>query len=388
MRGRGCLLAAAAVITLCATLGVSIRDATASARKLTARTLERQLARDGTVKLGDRFVTGALRLHEGDSIEARDTVFHGPISVSTSELPPPGRAALRDRRLGKLNFERVRFKGEVDLYLLRLASFSCDGCDFVKNINMHSVESGETWLLRTVVHGFSVFAAAEIRDLNIADAHFEKTADFSGARIGSFNAPRLRASDPVLITWRQFGDDWAKEEHDWATAVSDDDRASRVAQVEAQLRFWKRNFTELDQPRDAREANFQLIKLKRSEEFKPWQIDWWSAHTLEIGSRYGTRPYRLLKIATAVIVALTLLFTILGFRRKRQDGINYDDIPSSGRLPFAFAFSLQTFVPFLTIPGIKDSGWELSHAGWLEPLAGVLGVVLFGLAAYSLAYLL
>jgi len=382
------LLAAAAALALCAMICVGDAVAQATpARKLTARTLERQLARGGMVKIRHRLVTGPLRLQEGDSLDARDSKFTGPISVAASEFPRSRPVLANRTRLGALNFERVKFKGEVDLYLLKLASFNCDECDFAEDLNMHSVETDDLWLLRTAVRGFSVFAAAEIRYLNLADANFEKTADFGGARIGKFNAPRLRVSNPVLITWRQLGDDWAKTEDDWATAVSGDERASRVAQVEGELRFWKRNFTELDQPRDAREANFQLIKLKRSEEFKPLQIDWWLARVLEIGSRYGTRPYRVLIIATPVIVGLTVLFVIVGFRRKREDG-GYDNLAFWRRLPYAFAFSLQTFVPFLTIPGIKDSGWKLANAWWLEPLAGVLGVVLFGLAAYSLTYLL
>ncbi len=88
-----------------------------------------------------------------------------------------------------------------------------------------------------------------------------------------------------------------------------------------------------------------------------------------------------------VIAAVTLLFSLVGFRRKRDDG-GHDALPGRWRLPFAFAFSLETFIPFLTIPGIKDSKWELASAWWLEPVVGVLGVVLFGLAAYSLTYLL
>lgn len=281
------------------------------------------------------------------------------------------------------SFRNTRFTGPVDLYLGELAEFDCDGCTFEQDVTFHSLQADSLWLVRTTFEGHAVFAAMQIGDLNLADAHFEKTADFSGAEFDSFNAPRLRASQPVLITWDQLGDVWAEDERLWAVApATEAERRTRIPQVEAQLRFWERNFTELGQDLDAREANFQLIKLKRNEQFKPLSTDYWAARVLEVGSRYGTRPYRPFLIAAIVIAVFTAVFVLTRFQ---DDGEPPVPLPNGWRLPFAFAFSLQTFVPFLTIPGIKDR-WKLKNGRWLEPLEGVMGVLLFGLAAYSLSY--
>jgi hypothetical protein len=114
-----------------------------------------------------------------------------------------------------------------------LTRFDCDGCEFASDVTFHSLEAKSLWLLQTTFKGFSVFAAMTVGDVNLADAHFEKTADFSGAVMESFNAPRLRADQPVLITWDQFGDDWAEDERAWATVegLTEEQRRSRVAQV-------------------------------------------------------------------------------------------------------------------------------------------------------------
>jgi hypothetical protein len=85
-----------------------------------------------------------------------------------------------------------------------------------------------------------------------------------------------------------------------------------------------------------------------------------------------------------VILAFTIPYCFVTVKEDKENGGN---LPRRWRLPFAFAFSVQTFVPFLTLPDIKDR-WKIESGRWLEPIEGVLGAILFGLAAYSLSYLL
>jgi hypothetical protein len=365
---RGAAALAAALIALA--MGATSAQAT---YRIAADELERQLYHQKEVALDGKTVVGDFTFG-GQSLTATDVIFAGKVNVAS------------DVDSGELVLRETRFEEAVDLYLSRLGRFDCDGCEFAQDVTFHSLDARELWLVRTTFKGYSVFAAMTVDDVNLADAHFEKTADFGGAEMQSFNAPRLRADEPVLIPWDQFGDDWAEDARAWATVdgISEEQRRSRVAQVEGQFRFWKRNFTDLDQQLDAREANFQLIKLRREEGFKPLDPDYWIARILELGSRYGTRPQRPFYIALGVIVIFTLAYCFVTVKEDEKDG---EKLPDKWRLPFAFAFSVQTFVPFLTLPGIKDR-WKIESGRWLEPVEGVLGAVLFGLAAYSLSYLL
>jgi hypothetical protein len=83
------------------------------------------------------------------------------------------------------------------------------------------------------------------------------------------------------------------------------------------------------------------------------------------------------------IVIFGVVFAVIGFQRREDDTIT--GVKRRYWAPYGFAFSVQAFVPFLTIPGIKDSDWELRRYWWLQSVEGVIGALVFGIAAYSAA---
>jgi hypothetical protein len=348
-------------------------------QEIRAKQLERLLSGGEPVHLRRAIVRGDVVLPDGAQLQAEGSVFKGKISRRVDEISGvPSKSS-------ELRGTEVIFERGVDLYLDRFGAFECRSCRFDADLELHSVVAESLWLVDSVITGHLVLVAAEIGSLNLADAELEKTADLIGGEFGEFNSTRLRTSEPVRITWGQFGDDWAEDEIHWATAIEGEDREERVAQVESELRFWKANFTELDEPRDALEANFRLIQLKRDHEWGVFDIDWYASRLLEVPNRYGTRPYRPLLWALFFVPFFGVLYWRFGaFEAKKAS-----EPPQRDRKPewlFSLLYSFDTFVPVFNLSGVKEWGWAVkAEYRWVEVVERAIGVLFAAAAAYSVA---
>jgi hypothetical protein len=235
------------------------------------RTVEAvDVAHERVLKLANVRIRGDLEIGDGlRKLTAARVVFDGRVSIAPLERPRP-----------TLMFERVTFRENVDLYLGEFESVEFDECRFEADATFHSIRASSLDLISSTFDGHAIFVAMNVEQLNLADVHFEKSVDFSGASIGGEpNLTRIRTEQPIEIAWSQFGKRWLDDSLSWALSPGEatpDDRAdtrSRLRQVEADLRFWKRNFTEIGREGDSREANFQAIKLRRERFFKTKRID-------------------------------------------------------------------------------------------------------------------
>jgi hypothetical protein len=229
----------------------------------------------------------------------------------------------------------------------------------------------------------SVFVNMNVAKLlNLADVMFEKSVDFSGARIGEMNPIRLSSDAPIQILWSQFGCAWRDRLYSWALATEGDDRRSRLQQFETALQFWKRNFASLGQKRDELEANYELVRLRKRYFVRKYGLGWWVSTCLELPSRFGTRPLR----PPIVGIVLVLAFGCIYWWTDPFRATVPNPLDKRPLWAFAILYSVDTFVPLVHITGVGDWGWAVSNPyRWLVLFERVLGLATSVLAAYSIS---
>ena len=357
------------LVTVCLSLIVGAAPANAAERvRMDANDLEARLRGQKPVLLERTVVAGDLTLRQGARLEGVDVVFTGEIRG------PEAPDNVQPR--GDFGMDRAVFHKPVTLANLNLEELTCLECEFKADVDVHSTLTRGMAFRRSSFEGGAVFIAIVTTDLDLTDTRFGKGADFSGAKIKrNFDPNRIRAEEPIVISWKQFGERWGKR------ARRDAERGEAVrGQIESELRFWKRNFEALDQPKDAQEAKHELVKLTRDLRLEPTT---WIPYVLELGNGYGTDPNRPVLIAAFVIPIFFVLYWRIGFKDKETGST--DGAP--GKL-YALGLSLQTFVPFLKIGIIEDSDWVLRTWRGLTALEGLIGALLFAIAAYSATVLI
>lgn len=142
--------------------------------------------------------------------------------------------------------------------------------------------------------------------------------------------------------------------------------------------------------------NFEIISNRRELESRP-NIEglmgfWDLLATTILGppSRFGSDPFRPLVISLIVIPIGWLAYWILGSRWK-VFVTTTEEKPVRDKRPlglFSLLYSIDTFIPFVTVTGVKDWGWETK--GWsywlIELPERLAGLYVFGAAAYSISY--
>jgi hypothetical protein len=336
-----------------------------------AREIVELLTKHPSIKLQNVTIKGELDLNNElnvNSLACENVDFTGDFKAVGSK--------------GDLEFTKTTFQGVVDFYICQVGSLDFDDCDFRGNANFHSLSTPSFSLVRSTFRQDAVFVASAVENLNLADTHFERAVDFSGAVIGEFNGPRIRSKEPIVISWAQFGNKSIAGYLEWAGNFESEERLSRLKQMEADLLFWKRNFLALGAQSDARIVNYEIIRLRHTYFMSPRQFDWWATFLLSLPNGYGTSPYRPLWIALIIIA----LFAVVYWRADSfvAEGAvqRYPKIPL---LPFAFFYSIDTFLPFVNVSGVKDWGWKISQKyRWVELVERLLGLLVSALAAYSL----
>lgn len=342
-------------------------------KTLTGEEVHQLLFEQGSIVLNNVVVDGNVRIIRSDTDEetlrTNNVIFTGALEISDPNL--------------ELWFNYTEFRGPVNFYLAKLHSIQFVHCRFAKEANFHSLEAQSVDLVNTVFESDAIFVNAKTGDLNLADAKFSKLVDFTGAVINSFNGPRIRSTEPILIDWSQFGQAMIKRNLQWVMASQDDpiEMISRIKQIEGILLFWKRNFEALGNELDAREARFAAIKLRRKFLLNWTDVEYWVSLILEFPNRFGTRPYRPVWLSSIVIFIFAFIYWIKNpfvWESGREVSERYRPL-------YGLLYSLETFVPFVDITGIKDWGCKLSERfRALEVVERLIGLLLASLTAYSI----
>jgi hypothetical protein len=368
-RGGAFVLAVAAIAALAPA-------ATAQPKRIDAAALEAELARTKyhVAEVTDRIVTGDLTLRPGQTLQASRAIFEGDLRTANPKNDFKTRA--------NFSGHDVEFRGEVTASGLNYGEFECRRCEFERDVDLHSIHARHVELHASHFRGIVDLIATSTEFLSITDARFEKLVDLSGAQIDHFASYRVRASEPIQITWGQFGERWSDRRHHDVDKAPPEFRRAVRGQVESEFRFWKRNFEALDQRRDAQHAKYEIVKLTRSQD-RSWNPETWMPYALDVANGYGTAPYRPLWIAIVMVPLFGVVFRLIGFRHTKESAPQ-----ESPEWWFPYGLSLQTFVPFAKIPVVDDSPWELKRLRWVAATESLFGLLLFGIAAYSATVLI
>jgi hypothetical protein len=379
-------------------------------KEVTASEIQRILKEKSGIKLENVHVKGRLILPERfDLVVAKNVVFDAGMDGGRPEV-----ASEKTKASGRLELEEVSFLGSVDFYLGEYLDLKMEHSTFEKDATFHSLVVPCFWLSGSSFEGQATFTNLTVHYLQLTDVKFKEGADFSGAVIADeLSALRMRTGKPILIRWEQFGETWYREGLDWAIEtdkerkeflanyeearkqlpflpekpdppLSDEDERSRLKQVEAELGFWKRNFEQLGFQIDARRANYRINEVRRDHfsSYPAKATNW----VLEKPNGFGTNPYRPLFYSIVIILAFALLY----FRRDPFiEKAAPPETPSRPKHPliiFALLYSIDTFIPVVTVTGVKNWGWTIAaDYRWTELTERLIGLALTSLAAFSLS---
>lgn len=148
------------------------------------------------------------------------------------------------------------------------------------------------------------------------------------------------------------------------------------------MAFLEADLRSVDRVADATQVHFARIRVQRSQ-WTPLSPKWTLSYLPQLYNSYGTRPWQ---------PALVGLLVILGFAVAYQTGSAFvQDADAKVVLPreptwlHSLMFTADTFVPVLTISGVRDWGWR-TGAGWrwVEVAERIAGAALTALATVSL----
>jgi hypothetical protein len=378
-------------------------------KEVTDSQIQKVLESKGRIKLKNVQVKDRLVLPRTfDLFVAENVVFEAGMEGGRSELTPEDEPAS-----GRLQVADTKFLGPVDFTGGKYLDVKMEDSIFQEDAIFHSLVTDCFWLTHSTFQGQVIFSNLDVRFLQLTDVKFNNVADFGGAVIDDFDAVRIRTEKPILIEWEQFGEKWFRSNLDWAVEtdeeyeelsaafpefkklhpelglpetyvrLSEGAERSRLKQIEVELGFWKRNFEELGLHADARHANYRINELRRTyfSSFPAKSTIW----VLEKPNGFGTNPYRPLVYSTVIILAFWLLFL-------RRDPFIEKETPEIPRRPkrplviFALLYSIELFIPVVTVTGVENWGWVIApNYRWAELTERLMGLVLTSLAAFSLS---
>ena len=361
--------------------GVAERLPVLSKPDISAQEIISTVERAGGVRLRNTTVRGPLHLslanHREPIIIAETVTFQDRVQI---EAGSEYEAGPDSARFVSLAISNSQFLGPVEL---ENSFYNVDlrDCTFARDLKFNGTFGiiDHLWLNGTTVEGDISFADIyPIHDLNLYDALLKGHVEFFSTFVGDMNTTRLRTHQPINIRWSQFGDGWLENSLSWAGAT---DQPHRREYVETGLMFWKNNFAQLGYERDERQVRFELIKFRRKY-LSPSQLEWWATYVLEFPNGFGTSPYRPLWLGFLFVDIFAVLYW------KKRVFVLKDPEKQAYRPPpllLSLLYSLDTFIPVVTVTDVKTWGWEIAPAyKRLELVERVIGLVIFALSAYSI----
>jgi len=339
-----------------------------------------------TAPISGTALTDLLRQHR--RVEVKNTVVDGPTSIPDGTVLEGENVHFKDRVEGDesvrstgaaVELKNATFDQPLDLYLGTYKAVTCDFCVFNQVVNLHSVTADRVEFNSSTFKQRATFVNSQFQILSLYEVNFEAYVNLSGARTGTINTTRLSAKSPVVLDWSLLGSTWVEDNRLWVDATEGKEHESRSRQIEAELRFWKRNFEALGQKSDALAVNRALVLFHRDHELDPTRIEWWATYVLDAPSGYGTSRFRMFWVALLAVGLFAAVFRI-------PQAV--EPVPgmasTHSRTAFAVAASTQAFLPLVKLPDVEKWGWRLTLPYLrLQTVERVLGLVILGLAAYS-----
>jgi hypothetical protein len=331
-----------------------------------------RMAQDGVLTLSHARIEGPIRLQGAlHAVTFDDVQFSDDFTIYI------------DRMDATFNCHRCRFDGDVlfpraFLRYLKLFDTSVKG-----RLRIDHGRLAQVIVMRTIVGGSIDGRQLHVSNLSMYDVQFSG-ANFLGAEFDGFSTELISTDRPVRIRWEQFGKMWIKAREE--NAAFQVERHASTDVVEAQrlatdLVDWRTNFEALGYRSDAFEVRAEYERYRRDALRLHW-TERWASILLGLPNRYGSRPLRPFWIAVWTI----LLFGVIYWVRDPfvADPSTPQSLPSTPRSLFAVCYSIDTFLPFVNVTGVKDWGWRIDAASrWLVTLEQMLGLTLTAMAAYS-----
>ena len=365
----GALVCIAVVSSAAPVAAAGPGDAPVRKTVLESKDVERQLTRTGSMTLEQVTVKGDLRLPTGTkSFSATSSTFEGRITaerltggpdITINDSVIKGRVSMAKSAVGALHLEKTEFASPVDFTYMKI---------------------GELWFNSSIFDSSVDLSYTEIRGmLNLFDVKLGGYTDFTNAKFSELDVTELFASAPINIELALLEPGFDDFES-WVEAGGEGDLHRRASIYQATLRFWKRNFDEINRPRDAQLTNRRLILSQYRYFLTPTDFEWWTIRPMDWLTAYGTRPFRPLLISAALI----LLFALLFMATRTLAAKDGKSVAGQRRSLASLTFSVQNFIPFVKVYDREEWGWTTTpNHQWLVTLERVVGLVISGVAAFS-----
>jgi hypothetical protein len=414
----GLLAAGVSAFILLLPADVAKGAAPTPARVTTAKALLDDIKSDGKAALKNTRVRGRLTLKGNYELTAKNVIFEDAlIGKISATLPATQRITATDVRFDdtvsfigpncsgdppglpcSLTFvaRDVSFKsivtanlGGVGGFTLRAAEFldsasfvggdhfSCSLCTFDQAAEFRRMNVGTTLTLRnSLFSGDVLMRDNALGPLALRNNTFKGIVDLTGTHAAEIRFPCRRGQE-VYMTWSQLGRQLRESEF---RATKGDPKLA-AERTRSALLCWRDDLKAIGRTDDELRAQADAIRLDRDYVMDRGHPEWLLAHVREKINAYGTDPLRPLLYGVIVIVLFTFLYRVFPFVPSPDGAVS-----RTPRLLFAFAYSVETFVPAFEVTGIKKWGWTLEgRYRWAEVVEATLGVLISLIAAYNVA---
>ncbi len=340
----------------------------------------------GEVYLADVRVTGVLDLRGVSSgkLVAKRVQFADGIDISMpedlSQLAPTGM---------DLFFSDTTFGGPVNFQLSQFDTLECHRCTFQQALDMSSANAGSVYLLRSWFQDAARFDYLSVSGvIDISNTHFEGHSDFSGARLGELRETRVISAEPLRITWDAFGPTWLDARIVQALGDTGEGRRQLLEKIDQDLLFWQRNFVALEQSEDADQVQAERLRL-RNDHYLEWSDpEKWELTSIGFLTGWGADPLRPLYLIGFIVLTFGLIYWW-------RDPFDQSDsskqaFERGNRFLFAILYSIDTFVPFAIVSGVREWGWVIrGPRRWAVVSERFIGALISAIYAINIgAYLL
>jgi hypothetical protein len=342
----------------------------------------------------------ARRVKNNPKLELTNVTVDGDVSITNLEfktvnvdfsgdvrLEPPNRSSDPKFSATEVNyqFEQTKFAGSVIAGYVAanssLANLEFDHSRFENDFVLRDAYVSDMSFIDVIIAGRAYFEGSRVDFLTILKTHFAGGASFTAVTILDTTFKDITADAPLKISLDQLGLATLERMTDFAHRDPSDDQNQFAL---ATLQFLRKNFEELGQLDEAAQVRYAIIQIKREVEWKKYGGKYLISFVPQLYNSYGTRPWQPVVAGLIFIVLFSILYFFLpAFEPDPEKDLQR---PRSPDLLFCLLYSLDTFIPIVTISGVRNWGWRVADSvRWLEVLETAIGAALSVAATISLA---
>jgi hypothetical protein len=347
--------------------GAATPQSTGPRTRMTAQQLQQLIGTSQQYELDHAVVTGDVSLTLLELIVS-DVVFEGDVS-----LDPNDPQAVRPE--ARYVFTNTSFNGRVKLGQ-NLQVLSVQDCRFAKDLALAGGDIQSLQLIRSNFAGHAFVQRARVGLLDLEGSQFDQPAYFTATRIESAQFENVTADAPIQLELSQLGDTWLADQVKNARQPG-----QRVDETLGTLAFLEANLRATDHLAAATEVHYARVQIQRAGWSPQRRV---LSYLPQVYNSYGTRPWQPVLLGLAMILVFAALFS---WKQVFVEDADAKVIkPRTPALLHSLLFSADTFVPVISISGVRDWGWRVADPWrWLEVTERATGVALTALATVSLA---